>query len=232
MDKGAAFGLVLLGLSAAFDTIDHSILFNCLQHWYDIDGVELKLVQLCLSGFSHTSFRCFSTPLWGFSGLSSGATHFNHVCNPSQFSHISIQCYHNFYADDTQIYLELDSRNFDSSIIELTNCLEAVQAWMGNNILKLNPDKMEFIVIGDDQIKSSLKSSFPLSFLGIIMELAELAKFLGVILDAENSMQRQVANALISSRPDYCNSLLFHTKRNILSNCKEFKMPYVVLCEN
>ena len=45
MDKGAAVGLVFLDLSAAFDTIDHSILFNCLQHWYGIDGVVLKWVQ-------------------------------------------------------------------------------------------------------------------------------------------------------------------------------------------
>ena len=42
MDKGAAVGLVLLDLSAAFDTIDHTILFNCLHHWYGIDGVVLK----------------------------------------------------------------------------------------------------------------------------------------------------------------------------------------------
>ena len=61
---------------------------------------------------------------------------------------------HHLYADDTQIYLELDSRNFDSSITELTNCLEVVQAWMGNK-LKLNPDETEFIVIGDDQIGTS-----------------------------------------------------------------------------
>ena len=40
------------------------------------------------------------------------------------------------YADDTQIYLELDSRNFDSSITELTNCLEDIQTWMENNKLK------------------------------------------------------------------------------------------------
>ena len=43
---------------------------------------------------------------------------------------------------------------------------------MGNNKLKLNPDKMEFIVSGDDQIISSL----------------------GLIMDAENSIQRHVAN--------------------------------------
>ena len=49
---------------------------------------------------------------------------------------------HHLYADDTQIYLELDFRNFNSSITELTNCLEAIRAWMRNNKLKT-----EFIVI-------------------------------------------------------------------------------------
>ena len=164
---------------------------------------------------------------------------------------------HHLYADDTQIYLELNSRNFDSSITELTNCLEAVQTWMGNNKLNLNPDKMEIIVIGDDQIRSSLKSSFPVSLLGNSMEPAESVKNLGVILDVENSMQRhvanlchisyyqlrelqrvrryvnneiavKVANALVSSRQDYCHSLLYNTKRHILSDYREFKMPYVI----
>ena len=59
---------------------------------------------------------------------------------------------HHLYADDTPIYLELDSRNFNCSFTELENYLEAVLAWMGNNKLKLNPDKTEFIVVGDDEI--------------------------------------------------------------------------------
>ena len=56
---------------------------------------------------------------------------------------------------------------------------------MGNNKLKLNPDKTEFIVIGDDQIRSSRKSSFPVSLLGNSIEPSESIKNLGVILDAK-----------------------------------------------
>ena len=97
-------------------------------------------------------------------------------------------------------------------------------------------------MIGDDRIRSSLKSSFSVSLLGNSMEPAESVKNLGVFLDAENSMQRhmanlfcisyyhllelrricrylnhetavKVANALVSSRLDYCNSLLYNTKK-------------------
>ena len=56
-----------------------------------------------------------------------------------------------------------------------------------NNKLKLNPNKTEFIVISNDQIRSSLKSSFRVNSLGNIMEPAVSVKKLGVILDGENS---------------------------------------------
>ena len=92
MDQGAAVGLVLLDLFAAFDTIDHSILFNCLQHWYGIDEVVLKSVVPQLKKTEDqntwTSFRCFSPPLWGSPGLSSWDTHFYPIYNHSQLSHI------------------------------------------------------------------------------------------------------------------------------------------------
>ena len=200
MDKGGAVGLILLDLSAAFDTIDHSILFNCLQHWYGSDGVVLKWVQSYLNSRKqrikidgHLS-DAFQLPYGVPQGSVLGPLLFTLYTTPLSSVISKFNVTHHLYADDTQIYLELDSRNFDSSITELTNCLEAVQAWMGNNKLKLNPDKTEFIVIGDDQIRSSLKSSFPVSLLGNTMEPAESVKNLGVILDAENSMQRHVAN--------------------------------------
>ena len=89
MDKGVAVGLVLLDLSLAFNTIDHSILFNYLQHWYDIDGVVLKWVQsylnsskqlLKIDGHLSDAFQS----LMRSPGLSSGATPFY----PIYFSHI------------------------------------------------------------------------------------------------------------------------------------------------
>ena len=61
-------------------------------------------------------------------------------------------------------------------------------------MLKLNSDKTEVIVIVDDKIRSSLKSSFPVSLLANTMEPAESFKNLCVILDAENSMQRHLVN--------------------------------------
>ena len=114
-------------------------------------------------------------------------------------------------------------------------------------------------MIDGDQIRSFVKSSFPVSFLGNIMEPAESVKNLGVILDADNSMQRHVAylccicyyhlwelwrvsrylnhgaavklaNALASSQPDYCNSLLYHKKGIYCKTTKSSKylMSYCV----
>ena len=42
MDDGKLLVLVLLDLSAAFDTTDHDILFHCLQHVFGIQGTVLS----------------------------------------------------------------------------------------------------------------------------------------------------------------------------------------------
>ena len=72
---------------------------------------------------------------------------------------------HHLHADDTQIYLAVDSRNFDSTMEELTECLKSVQVWMDSVKLKLNPEKKEFIIIAQKATRESLAPNFPVPLL-------------------------------------------------------------------
>ena len=145
---------------------------------------------------------------------------------------------HHLYADGTQIYLALDHRNFDSSFTELTECLTCVQNWMAGVKLKLNPEKTEFIIIGDRQARESLINKFPTQLLGNSICPTDTVKNLGVTFDSGNTFTSHITNmcracyyhlkdlrcirkflsldtaallakTMISSRLDYCNSLLY-----------------------
>ena len=103
--------------------------------------------------------------------------------------------------------------------------------------LKLNPEKTEFVIIGDRQARESLKK-FPTQLLGNSISLTNTVKNLGVTFDSRNTFTSHItnmyhayyyhlkglrrickfltvetaallANSMISSRLDYCNSLLY-----------------------
>ena len=57
------------------------------------------------------------------------------------------------YADDQQAYLSFkpiwdDSTPQEEYLKRLQACVEDIKSWMNLNVLKLNGDKMEFIVFG------------------------------------------------------------------------------------
>ena len=125
MDKGSAVGLVLLDLSAAFNTTNHSIILDCLQHWHDIDGVVLKWVQSYLnSRKERIKIDAFQLPYAVPQASVLGQLLFTLYTTPLSLVMSKFNVKYHLYADDTQICLEVDSRNFDSSTTELANCLE------------------------------------------------------------------------------------------------------------
>ena len=105
---------------------------------------------------------------------------------------------------DTQIYLVPDHKNFDSSFAELTECLACVQKWMNGVKLKLNPEKTEFIIIGDRQARESLMQNFPTQLFGNSISPTDIVKTLGVTFDSGNTFASHITKV--------CHACYYHLK--------------------
>ena len=170
-------------LSAAFDTIDHSILLSYLKSWFGLGGNVLKCFASYLgdrcqfvkigSTLSELSKLIYSVP----QGSVLGPLLFSLYTTPlSKIIHLHPHIKFHFYADDTQLYIHLSHKNASAALARLNACLLDVQRWMSLSKLKLNPEKTEFIVFGSKSQR--LLRSFPPTFL--LVSLAAL--FIRLIL--------------------------------------------------
>ena len=147
IDQGKGCILVLLDLSAAFDTVDHTVIFNLLEHSIVISGFALSLLKSYLHGRS----QCVQIDgiTSDFADLTCGGPH-GSVLGPSTFCmymypfgsilrHQGINDH--IYADDTQLYISFDL--FDSSIAidKVNKCISDIKTWMIQNTLKINDSK-------------------------------------------------------------------------------------------
>jgi hypothetical protein len=156
IDSGKAVLLVLLDLSAAFDTIDHSILLERLNRYVGVGGSVHKWFDSYLSNRSQQVIinnkisKHVTLDMGVPQGSVLGPLLFLIYILPLQHLITKHGITHHGYADDTQLYIEFNPKTADglsNAIIALENCVNDIRKWMVTNKLKLNDDKTEFQVI-------------------------------------------------------------------------------------
>ena len=165
--RGEPTALVLLDLSAAFDTIDHSSLLRYLKSWFGLGGTVLKwfasyLGDRCQVVKIGSTLSELSKLIYGIpQGSVLGPLLFSLYTTPlSKIIRLHPHIKFHFYADDTQLYIHLSYKNAAAALARLNACLLDVQRWMSLSKLKLNPGKTEFIVFGSKSQRQKISSYF------------------------------------------------------------------------
>ena len=215
LDKNKCVILLLLDLSAAFDTVDHQTLLHRLDNLYGITGTALEWFTSYLTRRKQfvaiNNVNSYSCPL--NCGVPQGS-----VLGPILYSLYTAPLGYIFrrhdvlfhlYADDTQIYCTFETStvsDIQHAKFKLEECVRDIDLWMLENNLKLNDDKTEILVF-----HAKHRPAPSLDFLQVAnasVAPSDSAKNIGTIFDTTVSLDKQIAQV--------CKSAFF-SLRNIAS---------------
>ena len=251
MDQQKVTILVLLDLSAAFDTVDHNIQLHRLHTRFGISGTAFDWFKDYLSNRRQrvSVNGSLSDPVQIKCGVPQGS-----VLGPLLFlAYISplgdIIRRHgldfHLYADDTQLYPSFDFVQSQMALDTIRAAIYDIKDWLLLNMLKFNTSKTDLGVIGSHQQLSKLNLPLTMRVEQSKLITEESITNLGVIMDQHLKLDRHVnkvfkvcmfhlrniseirrfltteackllIHALVTSRLDYCNSILYGCSQSIL----------------
>ena len=203
LDNGQITALILLDLSAAFDTVDHSVLLSRLQYYIGIQDLALDWCKSYLTNrpqyvrigntTSHATILDYSVP----QGSVLGPQWFTIYTYPVRDIILRHNLSYHVYADDTQLYLSFESsqQHAESAIATLELCIIEIRSWMKSNFLKLNDDKTEFLLFGSHQHLSKINTTNICIGNSTIASACQ-ARNLGAIFDSHMTMKSHISNVI------------------------------------
>lgn len=155
------------------------------------------------------------------------------------------------YADDTQVYVSVPATDARDASCRFADCVADIDNWMNNNRLKLNTDKTQIIWVGSRQQLARLVDT-GVTLRSATVSSSSTVVDLGVHLDDQLTMAAHVAHlsqvcyfqlrqlrsirrflsadatktlvqALVTSRLDYGNSLLYKISEGLLAKVQRIQ---------
>ena len=196
VDKKFGVVVMIIDLSAAFDTVDHALLLNILKFKFRISGSALRWLKSFLSGRTQRVRvgDCLSDSLVVDFGVAQGSVLgpllFNLYCSSINdvFSSCGFDCSMG-YADDNigvRIFPAFASLSVFNNIVP--HCLQSIKQWADRHFLKLNASKTKLVVFGSSSFMNDFNLHTFRSFDGSIIPISNDVKLLGVKLDSTLSM--------------------------------------------
>ena len=210
VDNNKAAVLVLLDLSAAFDTVDHQVLLNRLKSRLGITGCALQWFTSYLQGRKQRVHILDATSKerdLAF-GVPQGS-----VLGPLLFSIYTLPLgeiirkhksdFH-LYADDSQMYVTFSPTNASEVNTSMEHLIHDVRSWYTQNFLKLNDEKTEVLIISS---RHKLPVQLPPLQIGNErIQPTSMARNLGVVFDNSLKLDKQINQVVQQS---------FHSLRNM-----------------
>lgn len=236
--SGSSSILLLLDLSAAFDTVDHSLLLRDLAG-YGIGGPVLSLIGGYLversqrviinNTLSDTKILKHGVPQGSVLGP---ILFLIYTASLASILHAHGVAFH-FYADDTQIYLPITSiENVKNKLVML---LSDIRVWMVKRKLKLNEGKTELILIrGNNRYK--INDEFgTFDFNLHLLTPASSVRNIGVFFDETLSFEKHI-NYVVSRCNYYIRNMFcireFLDRKSLVTLVHSLVMSHLDYCNS
>ena len=224
VSSGDCAVLALLDLSAAFDTVDHSILLSRLESNFGLTGKALSWLRSYLTG-RRQSVRingATSDPTPLVYGVPQGS-----VLGPVLFILYTTPLFgvmndygvsFHFFADDTQAYTRFSTKDDGSSqstaFQRMADCVAGAGSWMQQNKLQNNVSKLDALIVSADGTKHP-PASLPLAIGADVIIPSPCVKNLGVVIDSHLSLEAQIRSV--------CKKAFYQIRR--ISRIRKFLDP-------
>ena len=201
IDDNECVILVLLDLSAAFDTVDHDILIERLKHRFGITGKALTWIKSYLC--ERTQFVKIGCKRSDNHKLCCGVPQ-SSVLGPILYSMYTAPLAdviskhgmnYRFYADDSQTFLSFKPNDPGEPMLSKARveaCIQNINQWMIVNRLILNHEKFKLLILHARHRPPPTLDSILVGSKTI--HVSKLAKNIGTWFDTVMYMDNQISN--------------------------------------